>query len=253
VQPTTSLGPDQVNVLLLVHSHSGILLNESADQPATREVVRISYTPETIVPPNDAPSEDEPVVEDDDFTLWEDWKDDQIIPPGGNYAISVGLTVNERRDHQKELLCRFSPAPVVIISGELGRGTPVVSSEDSDSEGALLELWNWGEVQAIIGNGFQEVYTGPHWTVPQFPFCEHVPLKGVTPVVPDWKTDADKHMLTLKDKQAAQWEQFRALIADRGNGTLDRLSKGGMRTVHLYHDQEMMLLSRRFLWCGPIH
>jgi hypothetical protein len=96
-------------------------LNESADQPATREVAGISYTPETIVPPNDAPSEDEPVTEDGDFTLWEDWKDDQIIPPGGNYAISVGLTVNEGRDHQEELLCRFSPAPVVIVSGELNR------------------------------------------------------------------------------------------------------------------------------------
>jgi hypothetical protein len=63
---------------------------------------------------------------------------------------------------KEELLCRFSPAPVIIVSGELNRATPVVSSEDSDSDGALLELWNWGEVQAIIGNGFQEVCTGHH-------------------------------------------------------------------------------------------
>jgi hypothetical protein len=36
------------------------------------------------------------------------------------------------------------------------------------------------------------------------------------PVIPKWMTEADKHMSALTDKQAVPREQFRELIAGRG-------------------------------------
>jgi hypothetical protein len=56
-------------------AHIGILLNECADQLATRAVLGNSSGREFTVPPEDIASEAELVMGDDEVTRWEDWRD----------------------------------------------------------------------------------------------------------------------------------------------------------------------------------
>jgi ribonuclease HI len=78
---TTTARPVRVE-FTWVYAHSGILLNECADQLATLAVVGVSYGPGTIVPPGEPESEVEFVMEEEDITQRDDWSDHEHLPQG---------------------------------------------------------------------------------------------------------------------------------------------------------------------------
>jgi hypothetical protein len=86
-----------------VKAYSGILLNECADQLATRAAMASSCGPELVVSPEDIESEEKSV-------MWEDWRDPKRPPTSGIPVVSVRLAAEEQREHQEELFRQFKPS-----------------------------------------------------------------------------------------------------------------------------------------------
>jgi hypothetical protein len=63
---------------------SGILLNECADQLATRGVHGTTYFPGPMIepPPDEIESTEEFVMRDEDVTRWDEWDEHERIVPG---------------------------------------------------------------------------------------------------------------------------------------------------------------------------
>jgi hypothetical protein len=122
VQPSTPLGPDQVNVIIIIErsavlwreldaaigrrarvefgwakAHSGILLNECADQLETRGVKGTSNFPGEIVetPAEEIESEKEFAMNDEDVTMEADWDEFEHIAPGTASVRSLGSAEEE--------------------------------------------------------------------------------------------------------------------------------------------------------------
>jgi hypothetical protein len=98
-----------------VKAHRGILLNECADQLATRGVVGSSYDekiPVIPAPEDDPESAEEFEIGDDQATQSKDFADTNQRPLDGFVAQSVGLAEDEERGNQEEMLRRFKPSPV---------------------------------------------------------------------------------------------------------------------------------------------
>jgi hypothetical protein len=104
--------------LTWVKAHSGILLNESVHQLATRGVAGDSYIdniPVTPVPPEEPESTEEFDVTDEDATQMEDLEDTNMLPPFGMVVESIGLAAEAQRTEQEEMIRRFKPSPVSAI------------------------------------------------------------------------------------------------------------------------------------------
>jgi hypothetical protein len=93
-----------------VNNHSGILLNECADQLATGEIKNSTYAPIRMVevPPEEVQSEEEFVMNDQDVAQLGGWDDSDHLPIAGHHVESVGLAADEDRECQTELFNRFS-------------------------------------------------------------------------------------------------------------------------------------------------
>jgi hypothetical protein len=103
-----------------------------------------------------------------------------------------------------------------MVSGNSAPASPHISSEDSEGDILIPDREDSGVGQAVFGAGFRIVDNdAPTWTVPQFPFCEHVPVSNRLPEVSEWMTVADKHMLAANAHQEIPWEQFIDLIVER--------------------------------------
>jgi ribonuclease HI len=178
-----------------VHAHSGILLNECADQLATRVVNGLSHGPETIFQQGESASEEEFVMDQEDVAQRDHWSDPEHLPRGGAIAIRAGLAAEELREQQEELLRRFSPKPVRMVSDSSVRTSPDILSENSDGDIPIPDQEDSGVVQAVLGDGFRTVDDDTeNWTAGQFPFYEHGPVSNRPLEILEWMTEAGKHM-----------------------------------------------------------
>jgi hypothetical protein len=91
-------------------AHSGILLNECADQLATRGVTGGAYFPAAMVetPPDEIESTKEFEMSDEDVTRTADWDEQEHIAPGIIRVRSVGLAHEEEKDAQEDVFKRFA-------------------------------------------------------------------------------------------------------------------------------------------------
>jgi hypothetical protein len=103
-----------------VRAHSGILLNECADQLVTMGVQGATYCPLRLIetPPDEIESQEGFVMDYKDIAQWEDWDDLDHLPRNSFRAESAGLAVDEELDHQAELFRRFAQA----VLGENAKG-----------------------------------------------------------------------------------------------------------------------------------
>jgi hypothetical protein len=85
-----------------VKAHSGILLNECADQLARRSVGGSSYCSPVEIP-NEVESRQEFEMADEDVTQWDDWSELEQRPPMATPPMRVGLVADGQREHQEEL------------------------------------------------------------------------------------------------------------------------------------------------------
>jgi hypothetical protein len=147
------------------------------------------------------------------------------IPPFGSLVESVGLAAEEQREEQENMLRRFKASPVsgilkrtmeqrkqpeIILvpdesGSELGSASPKVSSEDSDSE---MQLPDPEESNVVItGNGVEAEYDGPMWTVPSFPFRDHLVREPFQ--FPGWVSPANWHMFEFEGKLPLSWDELK--------------------------------------------
>jgi hypothetical protein len=167
----TAIAPHGHIKFTSVHAHSGKMLNECAGQLATRA--------ETMVPRGEQESEEEVVMEEADITQRDDWNDPEHLPRGGTHVASAGLAAEELRKQQEELLQRFSQEPVLVVSDNSVRASPHASPEESDGDAAIPDPDDGGVAHAISGDGLRIIDDDPPtWTVPQFPFYEHVTVSN---------------------------------------------------------------------------
>jgi hypothetical protein len=134
-------------------AHGGVLLNECADQLATRGVKGTSNFPGEIpkTPAEEIESEEEFVMNDEDVTREADWDEFEHIAPGTVRVRSLGLAEEEERYNQEEVLKRFA-------HDFLGASSDSPKASTSEDEGDLPpELGDDSAVQAFAGNGFQVV------------------------------------------------------------------------------------------------
>jgi hypothetical protein len=163
--------------LTWIKAHSGILLNECADQLATKAVGGNSYGPETVVAPDEPDSEEELVMADEDVTMWEEWSGPKHLPPTSVPMFSVGLAAEEECEHQMELLQRFRPsqAPEIV---QVSSDSPRISTDESDGDVRMPYPDDSGIVQEASGNCFQIVgqpeVTEATWTTAHILMCQQI-------------------------------------------------------------------------------
>jgi hypothetical protein len=211
-----------------VKSNNGQLLNECADQLATRGVDGSSYGPFIRVPADDPESEEELVMNDEDLTQRDEWDDPEHRPPTGIQAFSVGLAADE----QEEVPQCYPPSPfssvlrwamehppqpeIVLVSSE-SLGPSPVTADDSGGELPIPDPDDSGVVHALSGNGFPIVNEESLWIVPQMPFRDHLVVQPKP--FPGWTTAADQHTFNIEGKEALPWDQFKDRIAESGEMT----------------------------------
>jgi hypothetical protein len=150
----------------------------------------------------------------------EDWDDPDHLPPLGYVVESVVFAAEAQREEQESMLRHFKPSPVsgllkrtmeqppqpeiTLVPSGPGLDSPRVSSEDSESERQLPDPEESNVV--ITGNGVEAEYDGPMWTVPSFPFRDHLVREPAPMSFPESVPPADQHMLGIEGKQPLSWE-----------------------------------------------
>jgi hypothetical protein len=193
--------------------HSGILLNECADQLATRRVNGTIHFPGPMIetPPDESESAEEFVMSDEDVTCWYDWNEDEHIVPGTVRARSLGLAIEKEREAQEEVFKRFSQ----MVLGNSSDRPKASNSEDETDSARQPNLDEDSAVQALPGNGFQIVQDEESEAVPVVwasgpTMAEQIRQqeKAMLAMVPDWMSKADRHMMDIQGLQPVKWDQF---------------------------------------------
>jgi hypothetical protein len=176
-EPDTAIARHRHVEFTWVKAHSGILLNECANQLPKRGVAGDSYSeeiPGIPVPADELESSQELEISEEEATRFKDWEDPDHLPPSAYVVGSVGLAAKEQMEEQENMLKRFKPSPVsgilkraieqpaqseiILVPSDSGSISPKVSSKDSDSE---MQLPDSDESSVVFtGNGAEVVYDG---------------------------------------------------------------------------------------------
>jgi ribonuclease HI len=163
----SAIAPQARVAFTWVKAHSGIRLNEWADQLETRGVTGSSYSSALEKPPEEAGSMEVFEMTDEDVTQWKDWDDDEQPPTSAVPVTSVGSAAEEQQDEQ---LKRFLPSRTSQTLGqamEYACSPPRPASsevtlvsdgapEDPDSDSMPIpDPDDSGVVQFVSGHGFQ--------------------------------------------------------------------------------------------------
>jgi ribonuclease HI len=135
------------------NAHSGTLLNECADQLAARGVNGRTYFPsqKVEVPPDEAESQEEFIITDEDANQCKIWDNPDQIISGTVQVKSVGLAHMEEQEMKEETFKKF---PHDFLRNS--RDSPKASkSEDKNDSSLSPELDENSAVQVVSGNGFQ--------------------------------------------------------------------------------------------------
>jgi hypothetical protein len=194
-------------------AHSGILLNDCADQLATRVVSGTSYFPGPMIktPPEEIESSEEFVMADEDATRWEDWDEKDHIAPGTVRVRSVGLAVEKEREAQEEIFKRFSRA----VLGNSSDSPKLLNSEDENDSTLPPDLDEDSAVHVVTGNGFQvdQEQDGPAPVVwgsgpTMVEQIREQQEREMLAMIPDWMSMADLHMIDVEGMCPVKWDQF---------------------------------------------
>jgi hypothetical protein len=178
-----------------VNGHSGILLNECADQLATRAIQGSSScpTPNFDVLPDQPESDVELVIGDNEVTRREDWDDPDHSPSFSHRAISVGLEADEELDGQAVLFQRLS-------RDGLGNSSAEVPSADEYDGQQLPDPEESNAIVVTPGSSIMDFTEPVPWgLMPTFADQRaQQERERLANIFSEWMSRADKHVTQIE-------------------------------------------------------
>jgi hypothetical protein len=199
-----------------VKAHCGILLNECADQLATRGVQGGSYCPtnqfdelpaDETESPEVFPESEHVITQDEEFSL------SDIPEFFGQRVVSVGLAADVEREKQAEMFSRFGHDFLVATSAELSPG-------GGEDEGQSLIPEDSNVIVVGPDDQVQDEQQGPDWEQIRGAFPRQQATWADQMAAQQrerefeaqysWMSDAERHMLSIPDAHPVSWAQFQA-------------------------------------------